>query len=103
MHKSRSSGLGLGACGQQIFAVGNFYKRLRIWQILSKVLRLKFLSEMLKEHAQRRWLTAMLQVRKAAGSSPDEVIDSFNLPNPFSRTMTLGVTQPLIEMSKRSF
>jgi hypothetical protein len=26
----------------------------------------------------------------------------FNLPNPFSRTMTLGSTQPLTEMSTRN-
>jgi hypothetical protein len=34
-------------------------------------------------------------------SSPDEV-DFFNLPNPFSRTMDLGSTQPLTEMSTRN-
>jgi hypothetical protein len=32
------------------------------------------------------------------GSSPDEVI-SFNCPNPSIRTMVLGPTQPLTEMS----
>jgi hypothetical protein len=36
--------------------------------------------------------------RKVAGSSPDEV-DLFNLPNPSSRNMALGSTQPLTEMS----
>jgi hypothetical protein len=35
--------------------------------------------------------------RKVSGSSPDEV-DFFNGPNPSSRTMSLGSTQPLIEM-----
>jgi hypothetical protein len=41
----------------------------------------------------------MLQTSpKVAGSSPDEV-DLFNLPNPSSRTMALGSTQPLSEMS----
>jgi hypothetical protein len=39
----------------------------------------------------------MLQSWKFAGSSPDEV-DFFNLPNPSSRTMALGSTQPLTEM-----
>jgi hypothetical protein len=34
------------------------------------------------------------------GSSPDEV-DFFNIPNPSSRTMALGSTQPLTEMSTR--
>jgi hypothetical protein len=32
------------------------------------------------------------------GSIPGEVIGIFNLPNPFSRTMALGSTQPLTEM-----
>jgi hypothetical protein len=37
---------------------------------------------------------------KVAGSSPDEV-DIFNLPNPFSYTVSLGSTQPLSDMSTR--
>jgi hypothetical protein len=36
------------------------------------------------------------------GSIPDEVIGFFNLPNPSSRTMALGSTQPLIEISTRN-
>jgi hypothetical protein len=44
----------------------------------------------------------MLQARKVAGSIPDEVIGFFNLPNPSSRTMTLGSTQPLTEMSTKN-
>jgi hypothetical protein len=39
--------------------------------------------------------------RKVAGSIPNEV-DFFNLPNPSSRTMALGSTQPLTEMSTRN-
>jgi hypothetical protein len=35
------------------------------------------------------------------GSSPDEVIEFFSLPNPFTRTMALVSTQPLTEMSTR--
>jgi hypothetical protein len=35
------------------------------------------------------------------GSSPDQV-DFFNLPNPSSRTMALGSTQFLTEMSTRN-
>jgi hypothetical protein len=34
---------------------------------------------------------------------PDEVHFFFNLPNPSSRTMALGSTQPLTEMSTRNF
>jgi hypothetical protein len=40
--------------------------------------------------------------RKVAGSSPDEVIGFFNLPNPSSCTMALGSTQPLTDMSTRN-
>jgi hypothetical protein len=35
------------------------------------------------------------------GSIPDEAIGFFSLPNPSSRTMTLGSTQPLTEMGTR--
>jgi hypothetical protein len=35
------------------------------------------------------------------GSSPDEV-DFFNLPDSSSRTMALGSTQPITEMSIRN-
>jgi hypothetical protein len=44
----------------------------------------------------------MLQGGKVAGSIPDEGIGFFNLPNPSSRTMTLGSNQPLTEMSVRN-
>jgi hypothetical protein len=37
--------------------------------------------------------------RKAACSIPDEVIRFFNLINPSNRSMVLGSTQPLAEMS----
>jgi hypothetical protein len=36
------------------------------------------------------------------GSIPDEITGFFNLPNPSSRTMALGSTQPLTEMSTRN-
>jgi hypothetical protein len=39
---------------------------------------------------------------KVAGSIHDEVMGVFNLYNPSSRTMTLGSTQPLTEMSMRN-
>jgi hypothetical protein len=42
----------------------------------------------------------MLQAGKSPFRIPDEV-DLFNLPNPSSRTMALGSTQPLREMSTR--
>jgi hypothetical protein len=40
--------------------------------------------------------------RKVAGSIPVEVIGFIKLPNPSSRTMILGSTQPLAEMSTRN-
>jgi hypothetical protein len=40
----------------------------------------------------------MLQARRSPVRVPDEV-DFFNLPNPSSRTMALGSTQPPTEMS----
>jgi hypothetical protein len=39
--------------------------------------------------------------RKVADSIPDEVVEFFNWPNPSSRTMVLGSTSPLIEMSTK--
>jgi hypothetical protein len=46
------------------------------------------------------WLRYYATSWKVAGSSPDEV-DFSNLPNPSSRTMALGSTQLLTEMSTR--
>jgi hypothetical protein len=43
----------------------------------------------------------MLQAGRSLVRVPDEV-DFFNLPNPSSRTMALGLTQPLTEMSTRN-
>jgi hypothetical protein len=40
--------------------------------------------------------------RKVAGSIPDGVIGIFHSHNPFDRSMALGSTQPLAEMSTRS-
>jgi hypothetical protein len=37
-----------------------------------------------------------------AGSNPDEAIGSLNWPNPSSRTIALGSTQLLTEMSTRN-
>jgi len=49
-----------------------------------------------------QWLRWCATVRKVAGSIPDGVIGSFHFHNPFDRTMALGSTQPLTEMSIRS-
>jgi hypothetical protein len=43
----------------------------------------------------------MLQAGRSPVRFPDDV-DFFNIPNPSSRTMALGSTQPLREMSTRN-
>jgi hypothetical protein len=43
----------------------------------------------------------MLQARRSPVRVPD--VGSFNLPNPSSRTMALGSTQPLTEISIMNF
>jgi hypothetical protein len=49
----------------------------------------------------RSWLRYYATNRRVAGSVPYEVIAFSNLPNPSSRIMALGSTQPLTEMSTR--
>jgi hypothetical protein len=39
---------------------------------------------------------------KVAGPVPDDVIGTFNCHNPSGRTMALGLTQTLTEMSTRN-
>jgi hypothetical protein len=52
------------------------------------------------EGGGRRWIwSTNATSRQVAGSFPDEVIGFFNWPNLSSRTMALGSTQPLTEMS----
>jgi hypothetical protein len=43
----------------------------------------------------------MLKAERSPVRVPDE-LDFFNLPNPSSRTMALGSTQPLTKMSTRN-
>jgi hypothetical protein len=50
----------------------------------------------------RIWLRHYAKSRKVAGSSTDEIIAFFNVLNPSSRILTLGLTQPLTEMSIRN-
>jgi len=50
----------------------------------------------------RRWLRHCATSWKAAGSIPDDVIDIFHWHNPSGRTMALGLTQSLTEMSTRN-
>jgi hypothetical protein len=48
------------------------------------------------------WLRRYVTSRKVAGSIPDYIIGVFNWSNPSSRSMSLGSTQPLREMSTRN-
>jgi hypothetical protein len=50
----------------------------------------------------RSWLRHYTTSRKVAGSIPDEVTGFFNSPNSSSRTMVLGSTQPVTDMSTRN-
>jgi hypothetical protein len=58
-------------------------------------------SSLLKGTRLRSWLGHCVTSRKVAGSITD-VIGFFNWPNPSNRTVALGSTQPLIEMSTRN-
>jgi hypothetical protein len=51
---------------------------------------------------QCSWLRHYATSWKVAGSITDEAIGFFNRPNPSSRTMAQGSTQPLIETSTRN-
>jgi len=55
-----------------------------------------------KGTAVAHWLRCCAINRKVAGSIPDVVIGIFHWHNPSDRTMALGSTQPLTEMSTRS-
>ena len=52
--------------------------------------------------AVSQWLSCCATNRKIAGSIPGGVIGIFHRHNPSDRTMALGSTQPLTEMSTRS-
>jgi len=57
---------------------------------------------MLMGTAVAQWLRCSATNRKVAGSIPDGFSGIFHSHNPFDRTMVLGSTQPLTEMSTRS-
>jgi hypothetical protein len=60
------------------------------------------MSECFKITGKHSWLRDYATSRKVAGSIPDEVIGFLNWPNSSSRTMALGWTQPLTEISTRN-
>jgi hypothetical protein len=53
--------------------------------------------------AVAQWLRYCATNQKVAGSIPDGVMEFFIDVNPCDRTMALGSTQPLTEMSTRSY
>ena len=55
-----------------------------------------------RDTAVAQWLRCCATNRKVASSIPDGVIGIFHWHNPSDRTMVLGSTQPLTEMSTRS-
>jgi hypothetical protein len=67
--------------------------RFKLVHSVSLKLRLSYASSCLRHYTTSR---------KVAGSIPDEVIEFFKWPNPSSRTMSQGSTQPLTEMSTRN-
>jgi hypothetical protein len=56
-----------------------------------------------KGTAVAQWLRYCAKNRKVAGSIPDGVMEFFIDIIPSDRTMVLGSTQPLTEMSTRSY
>jgi hypothetical protein len=52
--------------------------------------------------AVAQWLRHCATNRKVTGSIPDSVNGIFHWHNPSGRTMALGSTQPLTEMSTRN-
>jgi hypothetical protein len=74
----------------------------REWLCFNKI---RHLIEFSKAHCTRavaQWLRYCATNQKVAGSIPDGVMEFFIDINPSGRTMALGSTQPLIEMSTRS-
>ena len=53
-----------------------------------------------RPHVWRSWLRHFATSPTVAGSIPDGVTGNFDWHNPSGRTMALGLTQPLTEMSK---
>ena len=72
-----------------------------IYQIVYKQLYITWYTPYFWGTAVAQWLRCCATNRKVAGSIPHGVIGIFHLHNPTDRTMALGSTQPLTEMSTR--
>jgi hypothetical protein len=75
------------------------HQRVQMWRNYSESLRIFEFPTW--DGGAVGWDT-VLQVRKVAGSIPDGFVRIFHWHNPSSRTMALGSTQPLTEMSTRN-
>jgi hypothetical protein len=53
-------------------------------------------------HAVAQWVEALCYEAEGRGFDSDVVTGIFHLQNPSSRTVALGLTQPLTEMSTRN-
>jgi hypothetical protein len=67
-----------------------------------KILNLHQYTIHVRGHALAQWLRYCAANRKVAGSIPNGVTGIFHSHNPSGRTMALGLTQPLTEMSTRN-
>jgi hypothetical protein len=102
IYRRWDQGFRLGERGLKILMKINFkwFWRIRFWWPVSRprfepsISRIWFKS--------LSWLRHYATSRKFAGSIRDEVIGIFSWPNPSSRTMVLGSTQSLTEMSTRN-
>jgi hypothetical protein len=70
------------------------------WQVLVKIIVIK--CGVCRRYIWRSWLRHCAARRKVAGSIPSGVIVIFNWFNPSGRTVALGSTQTLTEMSTRN-
>jgi hypothetical protein len=76
-------------------------------EILCKQLHPSFIKQCYQGHNYFHYRYVSIYIycatnRKVAGSIPDGVIGIFHWRDPSDRTMALGLTQPLTEMSTRS-
>jgi hypothetical protein len=76
-----------------------------VWEVHVEVLKCYAVLDLVHNPvgtAVAQWLRYCATNQKVAGSIPDGFIGIFNWHNPSNRTMALGSTQPLTEMSTRS-
>jgi hypothetical protein len=83
------------------------FTRLLLYRVFQKLLNVRCTISLqpLHDNGDTLWRSCLRHCainRKVAGSIPDGVIGIFDWHNPSGRTMALGLTQPLTEMSSRN-